>query len=211
MAVLSDQRIDSYEELSRRCAALDTLGSLGSCAYVAMPAVQRMLFARVDVDCVLTLRVAAAAAAWRIDRCDIALPVLAWSLKDEYWGAAWRALPVLTEAGRAEVVPDLVWLAERRLQRGPFLFELLPGEAQREPLLALIARALGTCARGCDANGHTHRSEARAVLMKLAACDDERVRVEAVAATASLEDAARCLPDRDWTRQSRKFPVPDSE
>ena len=78
----------------------------------------------VRCDCALVLRVAAAAAICRIGMIKHeALPVLAWALKDEYWGVAPDAVEVLTEVGEPFVVPDLVWLAERRLRYGPFDFE----------------------------------------------------------------------------------------
>ena len=141
-------------------------------------------------DCGLVLRVAAAAALWKIDRnSSLAMPFLAWALKDEYWGVAPRAVEILAEIGRTAVVPDLIRLADRRLAHGPFYFEEFSsaaGGADSSSLLAAVSDAIGHCARG-KWEGPSYLSEARDILMKLAAFDDDLVRASASRAMAQLE------------------------
>jgi HEAT repeat protein len=145
----------------------------------------------VEVDCALALRVSAAAAIWRVGHtCDVAIPFLAWALKDEYWGVVPRAVEILAEIGHAGVVPDLVRLAERRLAHGPFRFEdvlLDCGENERKPLLAAVANALGRCGRG-QWESPSHQAGARATLAVLAASGDQLVRDAALDALAGLDD-----------------------
>jgi HEAT repeat protein len=176
--------------VGRRCQAADALAALGPEAAPALPALLRTLIVPVTVDCALALRVAAAAAVWKVARnSSEAIPFLAWALKDEYWGVAPRAVEILAEIGHAAVVPDLIRLAERRLAHGPFDFEkfsCIAGEGDSRPLLAAVADALGRCGRGCWEDP-SYLSEARATLTKLASSDDERVRDAALRALAGRE------------------------
>jgi hypothetical protein len=195
--VLTDEPADSPEEVFRRCRAADDLARLGPAAVSALPALLRTLIVPVRVDCVLALRVAAAAAAWKVGGgFEPSLPVLTWALKDEYWGVAPRAIEVLAEIGHAAVVPDLVRLAERRLSHGPFFFEddsRCAGVPEPEPLLGGVAKALGSCGRN-QWDGLSYATEARAMLTRLADSADERVRVAALKALTNLEEAVRPPP-----------------
>jgi hypothetical protein len=192
-SVLVDEPAGLPDEVFRRCQAADALAALGSAAGPALPALLRTLVVPVSVDCALALRVAAAAAVWRVSgQCEVALPFLAWALKDEYWGVAPRAVEILAEIGHAAVVPDLVRLAERRLSHGPFAFEeftRVDGGQKSESLLAAVTEALGRCGRG-RWNGASYASEARAMLTKLADSGDARVRDVALRALTGLEDVA---------------------
>jgi hypothetical protein len=189
-SVLIDEPARSPDEVFRRCQAADGLAALGPRAESAVPAILRTLVVPVAVDGAVALRVAAAAALWKVShRFDVAIPFLAWALKDEYWGVAPRAVAVLSEIGHAAVVPDLVRLAERRLSHGPLPFERFTTEDEgrdSEPLLAAVARALGRCAQG-RWDGPSYSSEARATLSRLAACGDESVRSTALEALSRLE------------------------
>jgi hypothetical protein len=193
-AVLIDEPARSPAEVFRRCQAADDLAALGPEAVAAVPALLRTLVVPVTVDCVDALRVAAAAAIWKIShRFDVSIPFLLWALKDDYWGVVPRAVEVLSEIGHATVVPDLVWLAERRLSRGPFPFETFSAGTEghdSEPFLATVARALGSCGQGLF-DGCSYASEARATLAKLADSIDERVRAAALEALAWIEKSAR--------------------
>jgi hypothetical protein len=109
---------------------------------------------------VLVLRVAAATAVWRVGgRHDPALPVLAWALKDEYWGVSRQAAEVIGEMGGLAhgATPDLVRLADRRLAHGPFRFEdyerAAGAQTGPESLLAVVTTALGRCGRGSSTGG----------------------------------------------------------
>lgn len=159
-----------------------------------MPHLLQTLVVPVFIDCGLILRVSAATAIWKIDRrLDIVLPFLTWALKDEYWGVAPRAVEVLAEIGCAEVVPDLVLLAERRLRRGPFHFEEYASIAGREtetPFLVLIANALGQCGRGLS-HGRSFAPEAKEMLVKLADYGDEPLRKAALTNLQELTAAQR--------------------
>jgi hypothetical protein len=93
-----------------------------------------------------------------------------------------------------EATPDLVALAERRLTRGPFYFEVFeqaaPAGSGATSLLAVVAVALGRC--GC---GRAHGREARGMLTRLARSEDEDVRAAArhaleVLGTCGLEDSS---------------------
>jgi HEAT repeat protein len=134
----------------------------------------------------------------------VAIPFLAWALKDEYWGVAPRAVAVLSEIGHAAVVPDLVRLAERRLEHGPFFFEKFVaagGEQDLEPFLAAVAIAIGRCARG-RWEGRTYLNDARATLMKLVASDDVRVRAAASEALSVLEETTSTRAAAESARDS---------
>ncbi len=163
-SVLVDRPAKSVDEVFRRCRAADSLASLGPAAGLAVPALRRTLVVPVTVDCGLVLRVAVAAALWRVDRCwTLAVPFLTWALKDEFWGVAPRAVEILAEIGHPAVVPDLVRLAERRLSHAPFPFEAISSSADvadSRPLLAVVAEALGQCARG-RWEGPSYSSQAR--------------------------------------------------
>jgi hypothetical protein len=189
-SVLVDRSANSPEEVWRRCRAADALAAIGPGAAPAVPALLCTLVVPVTVDCGLALRVAAAAALWRVGRhWSVAVPFLTWALKDEYWGVAPRAVEILAEIGHAAVVPDLIRLAERRLTHGPFHFEEFAGtsgNAESRPLLVAVADALGNCGRG-RWEGPSYSSEARAALSKLAVFDDERVRDAAVRGLALLK------------------------
>jgi hypothetical protein len=90
--MLPEERAGSPEEVFLRCQACEALSTMGDAAYAAMPALLRMLVVPVSVDCVLVLRVAAAEAVWKVGgRHDLALPFLAWALKDDYWGVSRKA------------------------------------------------------------------------------------------------------------------------
>lgn len=150
-SVLTDEAAKTPGEVFQRCASLEQLSVLGANAYSAMPAIIRSLYAPVSVDCGLALRVAAAEAAWKVgDRRDIALPLLAWALKDEYWGVSRKAVDVLSEMGVVahDAVPDLVALARRRMKHGPFHFEVADLSDQPASILVAVAHALGRCGNG---------------------------------------------------------------
>lgn len=84
IAILVDHPVQTPAEVFRRCEALEQLSASGSASLVVLPAIMRSLVVRVSVDCVLSLRVAAAEAVWNVGgRRDLALPFLAWALKDE--------------------------------------------------------------------------------------------------------------------------------
>jgi hypothetical protein len=191
VSTLVDNPADSPEEVFRRCRAIDELAALGPSASAALPALLRTLVVPVTVDCAIVLRVGAASAIWKVShhQFDVVLPFLAWALKDDHWGVIDRALSVLTEIGHPAIVPDLVHLAERRLANGPFYFEKFLSdsvEQDSKPLLASVASALGQSAKG-RWDGPSYRSEARAILAKLANSGDERVRAAAESASARLE------------------------
>lgn len=192
-SVLVDEPANSVQEVLRRCQATDALAAVGPAAAPAVPALRRTLVVPVAVDCALILRVAAAAALWEVEgNWSVAMPFLAWALKDEHWGVAPRALGVIAQIGHAAVVPDLIRLAERRLAHGPFQCEeLSPAseDIQNEPLLATIAHALGCCGRG-RWEGATYTTEARDVLSTMARCEDQRVSDSARAALAMLIDVS---------------------
>jgi hypothetical protein len=184
IVVLTDEPARTPEEVFRRCHAAEALSAMGSTAYAAMPALLRTLLVPVDVDCVLALRVVAAKAVWKVGgRHDLALPFLAWALKDEYWGVSRKAAQVLGEMGGVAhgVIPDLVRLANRRCTNGPFHFEefeLMAGAApQPTSLLAVVATVLGLCGRGV-----AHWKEARRMLTHLTAHGEDDVRTAALAA-----------------------------
>lgn len=203
-SVLSNEPACSPEEVGLRCQAADALAALGPAASGALPALLQTLVVPITVDCALVLRVAAAAAVWKVShRCDVAIPFLAWALKDEHWGVAPRAVVVLSEIGHAAVVPDLVRLAERLLEHGPFDFERFSadaGEQDSEPLLAAVADAIGRCARS-GWEGRSYLCEARATLLKLAAFEDVRVRAAASEALSVLEETTSTRAAADPARR----------
>jgi HEAT repeat protein len=188
VAVLTDETAASPGEVFRRCQAAEALSALGPTAGAAMPALIRTLVVPVSVDCVLALRVAAAEAVWKVGgRDDLALPFLAWALKDEYWGVSRKAAEVLGEMGPVahETTPDLVRLGERRLTCGRFFFETFERAAATgpgpRPLLVVVATALGVCGRG-----PAHWQEAHAMLSRLASAGEDSVRTAAGQALISL-------------------------
>ena len=192
-SILVDEPARSPEEVFRRCEAADALSRIGPEAQSALPALLRTLVVPVTVDCGLALRVAAAAAIWKIGgRFDVAIPFLAWALKDEYWGVSYRAAEVLAEIGPAAVVPDLARVAERRLDRGPFAFEraeqIATGPKSR-PFLVVIAAALGRCGRGLCNEG-SYAPEAQSMLLRLAHGEDTEIRDAALQALARFEGIA---------------------
>lgn len=157
-------------------------------AHDAMPALLRTLVVPVAVDCVLALRVAAAEAVWKVgERHDLALPFLAWALKDEYWGVSRKATQVLGEMGPVahEVIPDLVRLADRRSVLGRFRFEefeqVVGAASEPGPLLAIVATTLGQCGHGA-----AHRQEAYGMLTRLSASEDADVRAAALCALTNM-------------------------
>ena len=84
VAILTDETVRTPIEVFRRCQALEQLSACGTTTIRVLPAVLRSLFVPVSTDCVLVLRVAAAEAVWKVGgRDDLALPFLAWALKDE--------------------------------------------------------------------------------------------------------------------------------
>jgi hypothetical protein len=187
-AVLSDAVADTPEDVFRRCQAAEALSGMGPAAGLAMPALLRTLLVPVSVDCHLLLRVAAAEAVWKVGgRHDLALPFLAWALRDEYWGVSRTAAGVLAEMGPVahEATPDLVRLAERRLARGRFDFEtweeLAATRVRSRPLLAVVAEALGRCGPGVE-----YGREAEGMLEKLAAVAEEEVGTAARRALDAL-------------------------
>ena len=92
IAILVDHPAQTPAEVFRRCEALEHLFASGSASLDALPAIIRSLVVQVSVDCVLALRVAAAEAVWKIGgRRDLALPFLAWALKDEDWSVSRKA------------------------------------------------------------------------------------------------------------------------
>ncbi len=183
-AVLTDEPARSPQEVFKRCEAAEALARLGPAAVAAMPSLLGTLVVPVSVDCGLVLRVAAAEAIWKVGgRHDLAVPFLAWALKDEYWGASRKAAQVLGEMGCVahDAVPDLVQLANRRCAHGRFHFEEFEqiAGAVSEPgsLLAVVATALGRCGRGV-----AHWHEAHAMLTRLTTSEEEDARTAAVRA-----------------------------
>jgi hypothetical protein len=184
IGILTDEPARTPQEVFRRCEAAEALAALGPAARAAMPALLRTLVLPVSVDCVLALRVAAAEAVWKVGRRhDLALPFLAWALKDEYWGVSRKAAQVLGEMGPVahDAIPDLVRLADRRCAHGRFHFEefeQVAGTAS-EPgsLLAVVATALGRCGRGV-----AHWQEAHGMLTRLSASEEEDARTAALRA-----------------------------
>lgn len=186
VAILTDETARTAYEVFRRCEALERLSACGITTADALPSIMRSLLVRVSVDCVLALRVAAAEAVWKVGgRHDLALPFLAWALKDEYWGVSRKATEVLAAMGSVahDAVPDLVNLAERRLNRGPFFYEDFGDCNDDESLLATIARALGICGRGL-----AHVSEARRALKRIVECQDADACAVAHQAVQQLQD-----------------------
>ncbi len=186
VAILTDDPAQTLEEVFRRCHALEQLSASGSATVDALPAIMRSLFVRVSVDCVLALRVAAAEAVWKVgQRHDLALPFLAWALKDEYWGVSRKAAEVLHEMGPVAhgAIPDLVNLAERRLDRGPFHYEDFGDANNEKSLLAILAAALGSCGRGI-----AHVNAARRILNRIADCEDADACATAQQAIKQLQD-----------------------
>jgi hypothetical protein len=189
VSILTDDPADTLLEVYRRCHAAEALSKMGPAAPAeAMPALLRTLVVPVSVDCVLALRVAAAEAVWKVGgRHDLALPFLAWALKDDYWGLSLKAARVLGEMGAVahEAIPDLVQLADRRCAHGPFYFE--KGEEvgtigrQSKSLLAAVAIALGRCGRGV-----AHWHEAHEMLTRLSTTAERDVRTVASHALAVL-------------------------
>lgn len=188
--LLSDEAAATPEDVFSRSHAASELAAMGSDAHAALPALIRTLVVPVHVDCALVLRVAAAEAVWKVGRrSDLALPFLAWALKDEYWGVSLQAVEVLKEMGieAHEVVPDLCHLAERRLTSGPFHFERIGGIADSSnqstppPLLASIAAALERCGRG-----NAYYQVAHAMLTTMADDSNNCVQVAAVRALHAL-------------------------
>jgi hypothetical protein len=186
VAILTDETAQTPQEVFRRCQALEQLSASDAPTVDALPAILRSLLVPVSVDCVLALRVAAAEAAWKVGRRhDLALPFLAWALKDEYWGASRQAAQVLAEMGPVahDVIPDLLNLAERRLDHGPFLYEDFGDANHGGSLLAVIATALGNCGRGS-----AHVDTARRILNRIADCEDADGCTAAQQAVNQLQD-----------------------
>jgi hypothetical protein len=186
VAVLSDEPASSPLEVSRRCEALEALAALGEKAYPALPAILRALWIRVDVDNALWLRIAAAEAAWKVGGLrDLALPIIAWGLKDEYWGVARKAVMILGEMGVSahDASPELMQVADRLLASGSLDFDV-PALDQR-PLLAEVAETLGKCGRG------RHWNAVYGTLSRIAGCNDKSVREAAESALAFLGDPAK--------------------
>ena len=170
VAFLTDDPVQTPQEVFRRCEALEQLSSSDTVSSDAMPAIMRSLVVPVSVDCGLALRVAAAEAAWKVGgRRDLALPFLAWALKDEYWGVSRKAAEVLAEMGpdAHDAIPDLVGFAERRLEHGPFHFEKFFDNDNSRSLLAILATAIGSCGGGI-----AHVDVARRMLNRMADCED---------------------------------------
>lgn len=186
IAILVDHPAKTPAEVFRRCDALEQLSACGSASLDALPAIMRSLVVQVSVDCVLALRVAAAEAVWKVGgRRDLALPFLAWALKDEYWGVSRKAAEVLAEMGTEahDTIPDLVNLAERRLNRGPFHYELLSNINNEQSLLTVVAAALGSCGHGT-----TNVDTARRVLSCIIDCEDRDASAAALHALKQLQD-----------------------
>lgn len=188
IGILTDEPARTPQEVFRRCEAAEALARLGPAAHTAMQALVRTLVVPVGVDCVLALRVAAAEAVWKVGgRHDLALPFLAWALKDEYWGVSRKAAQVLGEMGPVahDAIPDLVRLADRRCTHGRFHFEgfeqLADSASEPGPLLAVVATALGRCGRGV-----AHWQEAHGMLTRLSASEEEDARTAALRALEVL-------------------------
>ena len=186
VAVLTDGTARTPDDVFRRCEALEQLSACGTTAVDALPSIMRSLLVPVSVDCVLALRVAAAEAVWKVGgRHDLALPFLAWALKDEFWGVSRKAAGVLAEMGPVahDAIPDLVNLAERRLDHGPFHFEAFSNGINGESLLEVIATALGRCGRG-----RAHADLARRILHRMIDYEDAQIRTAAQHAVEQLQD-----------------------
>ena len=188
IALLTGESAVTVEEVFRRCAAVEALTRLGPAARAAMPALLRTLAAPVYVDCGIVLRVTVAEALWKVGRRDdLALPFLAWALKDDFWGASRTAVRVLGEMGAVahDAVPDLVRLADQRRTRGPFDFEKFEQRGDtpsgRQSLLALVTTTLGRCGRGV-----AYGQEARWMLTLLVESEDDEVHAAAERALADL-------------------------
>lgn len=186
VAILTDETVRTPDEVFRRCQALERLSACDTTTIDALPSIMRSLLVPVSVDCVLALRVAAAEAVWKVGgRHDLALPFLAWALKDEYWGVSRKAAEVLAEMGPVahDAVPDLVNFAERRLDRGSFHYENFGDGDDGESLLAVIARALGICGQGV-----AHVNEAHRILNRLVDCQEADACAAAQQAVRQLQD-----------------------
>ncbi len=189
VAILTDGMAGTPDDVFRRCEALERLSACGTTAVDVLPSIMRSLLVPVSVDCVLALRVAAAEAVWKVGgRHDLALPFLAWGLKDEYWGVSRKAAVVLAEMGPVahDAVPDLVNLAERRLVRGPFHYENFGNGNDGESLLATVATSLGRCGRGT-----AHLDEACRMLHRIVDCEDADASVAAQLALKELQPQPR--------------------
>lgn len=187
IGILTEEPVKTAQEVFHRCEAAEALAKLGPAAPAATPALIRTLVVPVTVDCWLALRVAAAEAVWKVGgRLDLALPFLAWALKDEYWGVSRKAAQVLGEMGPVahDAIPDLARLADRRSAHGPFHFEQFEpdaGNPETSSLLAIVAIALGRCGRGI-----AHFQEARRILTQLTASQEEDARTAALQALEGL-------------------------
>jgi len=186
VAILTDETARTPDDVFRRCEALRRLSACSTTTVDVLPSIIRSLFVPVSVDCVLALRVAAAEAVWKVGgRHDLALPFLAWALKDEYWGASRKAVGVLAEMGPVahDAVPELVSLAERRLVRGPFHYENFGNGNDGESLLAAVATTLGKCGVGI-----AHLDEACRILHRIVDCEDADASVAAQRALIQLQN-----------------------
>ncbi len=189
VAILTDAPVQTTQEVFRRCDALEQLSASGTASMDALPAIMRSLVVQVSVDCALALRVAAAEAVWKVgQRHDLALPFLAWALKDEYWGVSQKATEVLAGMGTVahEAIPDLVNLAERRLTQGPLHYEGLHHGNNAKSLLVIIATTLGNCGLGI-----AHIDAARRTLRRIIECGDFEASHAAQQAFEQLNDVRK--------------------
>ena len=168
--LLTSQPVDTAEELFRRCEALAKLASSTVEFDDAMGAVFRSLTVPVSVDSGFALRVAAADAAWKIGQCrDLSLPIVAWALRDQYWGYSRTAVKILLEMGHAatHATPELVNFTKRRLKNGPLFFEQYQSNDNEDSLLTLAAKAL------VGVGFHReYLDDVRSTLKALEECDD---------------------------------------
>ena len=178
IGLLPAEPLESLVAVTRCCATVESLAAMGAAADAAMPALLRILTIPVSLDCAIAVRVAAAEAVWKVgQRHDLALPILAWALKDEQWGMSEKAAKLLGEMGGIAhgTTPDLIGLADRRIAHGPFFFETFTDREDSLSLLAVVARALGHCGYGV-----TYGKQTREMLTRLARSQDQDARTAAV-------------------------------
>ena len=71
LAILTKTSVNSPQDVFRRCEALQEIAADGSKHADLLPVVIQSLTVHVSVDCVLALRVAAAAAVWKVGAVTI--------------------------------------------------------------------------------------------------------------------------------------------
>lgn len=185
--ILLDTESPGLNEVIRKHEALRSLSELGEAATEALPAIAQTLLQAGGPDVRPILHVPAAEAAWKIGGCghrNLAMAILVWWLRDEFLGISQSAVEVLAEMGSeaTEAVPALLAFAERRLDHGPFDYEI----GGNSPVLPVLATALGNCAWGLPPNSDLLQS-VREALRRIAQDLDAGTQSAATAALERLE------------------------